>query len=122
MLSLGPVASLASDHYMPAKFFLIDDVGVAAFAGLVSGKRNRSRRDLADRCSSIVAILPKTARHDNSPQDHERHQRDCDDHCQPYDVFDILEQVCVPCAILPGAICAQSSAMLFDTRDSSRKR
>ena len=122
MLSLGPVASLASDHYMLAKFFLIDDVGVAAFAGLVSGKRNRSRRDLADRGPSIVAILPKTARHDRSPQDHECHQRDCDDDCQPNEVFDVLKQSRVPCAILPGAICAQNSAMLFDTRDSSRER
>jgi len=71
MLSLGSVASLASDHHMLAKFFLIDDVGVAAFAGLVPGKRNRPRHDLVDRGPSVVAILPETAGHNRCPQDHE---------------------------------------------------
>ena len=122
MLGLRPVASLASDHYMLAKFFLINDVGVAAFAGLVSGKRNRPRRDLADRRPSIVAILPEAARYNRSPQDYEGHQSDCYDGGQTNEVFDIFQQGRVPCAILSGAIYARNSAMLFDTRDSSRVR
>jgi hypothetical protein len=107
MLSLGPVASLTSDHYMLAKSFLIDDVGVAAFAGLVPGKRNRPGRDLADCGPSIVSILPKTAGHNRCPQDHEGYQGDYDDDCQPNEVFDVLKQNRVPCAILPGAICVK---------------
>ncbi len=122
MLGLGPVTSLASYHHMLAKFFLIHNVGVAGLADLMPGKRNLPRGDLADRRPSIVAILPKAARHNRSPQDYEGHQSDCHDGGQTNEVFDILEQGRVPCAILPGAICAQNSAMLFDTRDSSRVR
>ena len=102
MLGLGPVASLASHNHMLAKFFLIHDVGMAGLAGFVPGKRNRPRRDLADRCPAIVAVLPKTARHDSRPQDHERHQRDYDHRRQPNEVFDILKQVRSPRAREPA--------------------
>ena len=74
MLGQGPVASLASDHHMLAQLFLIHDVGMAGLAGLVPGKRNRPGRDLADRRASIVAVLPKAARYDRSPQNDESHQ------------------------------------------------
>jgi hypothetical protein len=37
-------------------------------------------------------------------------------------VFDVLKQVRVPCATLPGAICTQNCAMYLNTRDSSRER
>ncbi len=122
VLGQGPVASLASDNHMLAKLFLIHDVGMAGLAGVVPGKRNRSGRDLADRRASIVAILPKTVRYDSGPQDHECHQRYCDDDGQPNQVFDVLKQVRVPCATLPGAICTQNCAMYLNTRDSSRER
>ena len=113
VLRQGPVASLASDNHMLAKLFLIHDVGMAGLAGIMPGKRNRPRRNFADRRPSIVAILPKTTWYNSRPQDHESHQRDCDDHRQTNQVFDILKQVRVPCAVLPGAICAQNYAMLF---------
>ena len=117
---LRPVASLTGDHYMFAKSFLIHDVGMASLAGVVPSKRDRPRRDLADRRASIVAILPKTERYDRSPQDHERHHRYCDDYCQPNEVFDVLEQVRVP-ATMPRSA-AKNCAMYVDSLDSSRER
>jgi len=79
MLGLGPVAGLTSDHHVLAQLLLIHDVGVAALAGVVPGKRYRTRGVLADCSTSIVAILPKAARYDRSPQNDESHQRYCDD-------------------------------------------
>ncbi len=116
------VASLASNHHMLAKLLLVYDVGVAGLAGVASGKCNRSGRDLTDRRSSIVAILPKAVRYDGGAQNYECHQRDGDDGSQPNEVFDVLKQARVPWVLLPGTICAQNCAMLFDTRDSSGER
>jgi hypothetical protein len=99
VLGQGSVASLASNHHMLAKFFLIQHVGMAGFAGIVPGKRNRPGRDLADRRPSIVAVLPKTAGYDRGPQNHECHQRYRDDYCQPNEVFDVLKQVRVPVTV-----------------------
>jgi len=79
VLGQGPVAGLASDNHMLAKFFLIHDVGMAALAGVVPGKRNRPGRDLTDCRASIVAVLPKAARYDRSPQNDESHQPRCYD-------------------------------------------
>jgi len=53
-----------------------------------------------------VAILSKTVGHYRGPQYHECRQPDYDDDCQPNEVFDVLKQVCVPCALTPAAICA----------------
>ena len=122
MLSLGPVASLASDHYMPAKFFLIDDVGVAAFAGLVSGKRNRSRRDLS---RSPLLGSGHTARKVRGTT----MARRTTNAIQP---IAMTTASLTRCSIslnktlrshLPGPRDLRPNcAMFFDTRDSSRKR
>ena len=73
VLGQGPVAGLASDNHMLAKFFLVHDLSVATLAGVVPGKRDRPGRDLTDCRASIVAILPKTVRHYSGSQYHECH-------------------------------------------------
>ena len=122
MLRQRPVAGFARYNHMLAKLFLLHDVGVAGFTGLVPGKRNRPGRDLAYRRASIVAVLPKTVRYDGGPQDHESQDPNHHDDCQPNEVFDVLKQARLPCGILPDAICAENCAMYLDTKDSSRER
>jgi len=84
---------------MLAKFLLIHDVSVASLAGVVPRKRDRSGCDLTDRQPPVMAILPKTARYDCSPQDYECYECHSDDCCQPNEVFDFFEQVRVPVAM-----------------------
>jgi hypothetical protein len=108
VLGQSPVASLASNHHMLTKLFLIHDVGMAGLADIVPGERNRPGRDLANRMPSIVAILPKTLRHHSGSQEQEDHQRYGDDGSQPNEVFDVFEQIRVPAPIVPGAICARN--------------
>jgi hypothetical protein len=81
---------------MLAKLFLIDNVGVTCLAGVVSRKCNRPRRDLTDRRTAIMAIPPKTFRHDCGPQNYERRQPYREYKHQPDEMFDVFKQVCVP--------------------------
>ena len=89
----GSVASLARNYHVLTELLLIRNVGMAGFTSVVPRKRNRPGRDFGDRRPSIVAILPKTARHKRAAQNHEYDQ--CDGHGdrQPNEVFNVLEQV-----------------------------
>jgi len=90
---LGSVAGFAGDDDVPALFFLIDYVGVAGFAGVVSGKGDWPGGDLGDGGATVVAVLAKAARDDGGPQDDECYQRDQHHGCEPDEMFDVLEQV-----------------------------
>ena len=102
VLGLGAVAGLARDHHMLAQLLLIHDVGMAGLAGAVPGKRNWPGRDLGNRRASIVAILAKAARYDRGPQHYECCQRNCHDHGQSDQVFDVLKQVAFPVPDCPA--------------------
>jgi hypothetical protein len=90
----GSVASFTGNDYVLTKLFLFYDFCVAAFAHLMSGKRNRARRNLGEGGSAIVAILAEAARNNSGA-----HKNECDhsnghDQGQPNQVFDVLEHVC----------------------------
>ena len=85
------MAGLAGNYYVPAQLFLIDDVGVASLAGLVSGKRNRTCRNLGNGISAIVPILPEAARNDGGAKGDECNRSNCHDKSQPNEMFDVLK-------------------------------
>ena len=62
VLGQRPVAGLAVHMRMLALAFHIEDVGVAGFACLVTGKFHRAGRDFADCGAAIVPVLPETRR------------------------------------------------------------
>jgi hypothetical protein len=78
---------------MLALFFLIDYVGVAGFAGVVSGEGDGAGSDLGDGCAPIVTVLAKTAGDDGGAQDNECHQRDQHHGGEADEMFDVLEHV-----------------------------
>ena len=93
---LGSVAGFARNDDVLALLFLIDDVGVAGLTGIVAGEGNRPARDLGDRSTAIVAVLPKAAWDDGSTQDDERDQRNGHDDDEPDEVLCVLEHVRFP--------------------------
>ena len=90
VLGLGAMAGLAGDNHMLAHLLLVHYIAVAGLASAVPGKGNWSRCDLADRRTTIVAVLPKTARHHRRAQDHKPHQRYEHYRSQPNQVFNVL--------------------------------
>ena len=100
MLGLGPVAGFAGNPYMLALLFLLDHVGVAGFANIVTSEGHGPGRDLGNGGAAIMSVLAKTARNDGGPQDDECDHCDCHDGRQPNEVFDVLEQFVRP---TPGA-------------------
>jgi hypothetical protein len=85
------VAGLTRNYNMLAQFFLIYDLSVASFADLVSGKRNRTSRNLSNGISSIVPVLAEAARNNGGANDDKRDRHNCHDKGQPNEMFDILK-------------------------------
>jgi hypothetical protein len=64
---------------MPACTFLFGDVGVAGFAGLMTGKVNRSGRDFVQGRSAVVAVLSEGAGYEpaaDREEDEDRNDKD----------------------------------------------
>ena len=93
---LGSMASLAGDHNMLAEFLLVDNVGVASLANVMSSVRDGTGRGLGDGIAAIVAILPKTVGYDRRAQEDEGNQRDRDHDGKTNQVLGVLEQDVFP--------------------------
>lgn len=114
MTAQRAMARLTGDNHVLALLFLIYDVGMAALANVVAGKRDRPGRSLRNGSTAIVPVLSKAARNDS------RAQNDESDYCYGYDdskpdeVFDVLKQcrLSAPDSRRTGA---PNCAMLFDT-------
>jgi len=117
---LGSVTGFAGDNDVSALFFLIDYVGVAGFADVVTGEGDWAGSDLGDGGATVVTVLAKTARDDGGAQDGKRHERDQHHGGEADEMFDVLEQV-VFLRLGEGA-CAEKCAMLLDNRDWRRER
>ena len=92
VFGLRSVAGFAGDHDVFAEFFLIDNVGVAAFANIVAGVRNRAGRGFRDGRSSVMAVLAERLRDNGSAQNDEGGDRDDDHSGQTDQVFRVLKQ------------------------------
>ena len=71
VLALSTVAGLAGNVGVSAKLFLIDDLGVTAFADFMSRETRRADGDLGDGISPIVAVLAKAFGDDCGAKDDE---------------------------------------------------
>jgi hypothetical protein len=90
---LRAVTGFAGDYDMLAQLFLIDHLGVAGLANIVSGVSDRALRDFLDRIGAVMTVLTKRTGHDGGTQDSESNQGDGHDCGEPDQVFDIFEQV-----------------------------
>ena len=88
-----PVAGLAVDSRMPAILLLIQDVRMAAFAGLVAGEIHRPRGNLGDGISAIVSILSETLRHKKRAHPEKHQDADHENRGQPKQVACISEDI-----------------------------
>jgi len=93
VLSKGSVAGLTRNHHVFAQLFLVDNVGVASLADLMSRVRNRTGCDVSHGISAIVAVLAEAVRSQDSPNQDKRNHCNCDDYSQPNEMFDVLEHV-----------------------------
>jgi hypothetical protein len=66
MFGQRPMAGLAVDLCMCAGLFLFQDIAVTDFAGLMTGKPGRMRRNLRNRVPTVMPILPKALRNKKS--------------------------------------------------------
>jgi len=71
VLTLSTVAGFAGHVRVTAKFFLVDDVGMTAFADLVTSEGWRPSSYLGDGVASVVAVLAKALGDDCGAQDNE---------------------------------------------------
>lgn len=93
--ALSTVAGLAGNVRVTAKFLLVDDVGVTAFADFMSSETWRPGSGLGDRVAPIVPVLAKApgddcgAKHDEQKKRQQHHSTKADE------MFDVLEQSCL---------------------------
>jgi hypothetical protein len=67
------MASFAIHMRVFAVLFCVQNVGVAAFASLMTGKLHRAGCHLTDGCTAIMPVLSKTL-WDNVVPHHQKHQ------------------------------------------------
>ncbi len=73
MLRLRAMASLACDSGMFALDLFIEDIGVAAFAGLVPGVHDGQRRNLRNGVAAVMSVFPKAVRDQEGSNNQEPH-------------------------------------------------
>jgi len=73
VLRLRPMTGLAWNHHVPAQFLLLRNICMATFADLVPRMSDRSRRNLPNRISPVLSVLPETLRHYRGTHHYERH-------------------------------------------------
>jgi hypothetical protein len=69
----------------------LEHVGVALFASLVTGKRDRLRGKLVQRISSIVAKLSKALGNELRPHQQKHHEHNRKRSCKPDEMFGVFE-------------------------------
>ena len=64
-----------------AVFFLVEDVGVAGFTGLVTGEVDRTGGQVCQGIPAVVSVLSKTARHQEAADCQKGEDADQEDGC-----------------------------------------
>ena len=72
MLRQRTMACLAIHVRMPAFVFYVQDLRMAVFAGLMTGKRNRLSLDFQNGIAAEMSVFPEAARHQHVAH-HEKH-------------------------------------------------
>lgn len=81
---------------MPPELLLLDDVRVTTLANVMSGMRDRARRNLSNRIPAIVPVLTERLRYNCCAQQGKSDQGDRHHHSQPDQVLNVLEQQFTP--------------------------
>lgn len=95
MLALWAVTGFTRYVRVTAKLFLIDNVGVAAFADFVAGEGGCAGSDLGDGITAIVTVLSKALWDDCGAEDDEGQQRQQHHDTKADEMFDVLEHDCL---------------------------
>ena len=76
-----PMAGFAIHVSVLATLFLVEDIGMAGFTGLMAGEIEWPGGDFGQRIAAIVSVLSETAGHhkasDNQKQDYARDEQSC---------------------------------------------
>lgn len=92
MFGLRSVTSFARDDRMSAQLLLVNDIGMAGFADLMTGMRDRMGGSLGQSVAAIMAILPEAVRHDGCAQSNECRDGDHHNGDEAYQMLGVLEQ------------------------------
>ena len=93
MLRLRSVAGFAVHMRMLARLLHIENIGVAGFAGVMTGIVHGARPNLPDRSRTIVSIAAKGLWNDMTSYGPEHEKRNYKEPCKPKQVLDILKWV-----------------------------
>jgi hypothetical protein len=120
MFGLGAVAGFTGDDDVAALLFLVNNVGVAGLADLVTGVGDGAGGDLGNGVTAVVSVLAKAVGDDGGAKKDEGDQGDRHDSGEPDEVFNVLEQfgLSAPAAGALRGICA----MILDTFESPEGR
>ena len=94
MPALCAVAGFARNVGVPVELLLADDVGVARFAGLVTGEGRGAGGDLSDGVAAVMTVLAEAFGNDRAAQDNEQQQRQQHHGGEADEMFDVLEHFC----------------------------
>ena len=90
---LSAVTGLAGDVHVTAKFFLVDNVSVAALADFVTRESRSASGDLSDGVAAVMSVLAKTPGDNGGAENNEEQQRQKHHGCEADEMFDVLEHV-----------------------------
>jgi len=90
MLGLRAMASLASDSGMLALMLLLEDIGVAGFAGFVPGVDDGQCRNLRDGVTAVMPILAKAVRDEKGSHTKERQCPHHKQRCETEQMFGVF--------------------------------
>ena len=96
MVGQCAVTGFAGDYDVLAMALLVDDIGVAGLAGLVTGVDDGLRGDFSNSRTAEVAVLAKAFGDDGCAHDHKRRENEQHDNGEPDQMFYVLEQVRLP--------------------------
>jgi hypothetical protein len=95
MPALSTMTGFARNVGMSPELLLIDDLGVANFANLMTGEGWGSSGDLGDGVAPIVAVLSEALGNNRGTQDDEKEQRQQHNGGKSDEMFDVLEHGCL---------------------------
>jgi hypothetical protein len=92
MFALRAVAGFTGNARMLPGFLQVENVGVTAFADLMSRVDNRERGDFSSRIGTIVAELAEAPRHQEGTEPEEREDGHDGHRSQPHQMSGILHE------------------------------
>jgi len=123
MSGLSTMAGLTWNYHVFAEFLLIDNIGMAGLADLVTGVGNGAGGGFRDGVTPVMAVLAEGARDDRSAQQDERDQRYRHDNSETDEVLYVFEQkLTLGARQRARSVLRRKSAMFIDIGNSRGER